>query len=426
MEELVKLLPRYLRRPAKFKASKEEEVVENDIVRRVEWLDGFYALPGNCSLSVLKGEGEDYRAQGFFPMDAASALAVAALDLPCNAPVKVLDLCCCPGNKMQYVAEQVHEQSVIVGVDISQDRIFVCKSLLEQWQSWILSQKVSPSQVPRVLVFKADGQTFGPNSFGHLLADSTFVFQELSLGKSGKSLRNKSSRAKERHAMALISQTLKAGSDAGGEQKEEEKEVALRLDQFDRVLVDAECTHDASYRHMCFSSESRKWSSSSPHLSHDITDLDQLDEKKTELLELQRSLLRNGFHRLAPGGSLVYSTCSHDEAQNEDAVRWLLREEATAQLVSIPCTKDNHEEQTLREIARLTGAEDEPSEAEPPSKRARAELHGENSAERLVQLVCQLRRPPLQESPFLPGTIRIGSEVGMSGHFIARISKMKV
>lgn len=51
------------------------------------------------------------------------------------------------------------------------------------------------------------------------------------------------------------------------------------------------------------------------------------------LRALQRGLLRNGFQQLAPGGSLVYSTCSFARAQNEDVVRWLLAHEPAASLL---------------------------------------------------------------------------------------------
>ena len=36
-----------------------------------------------------------------------------------------------------------------------------------------------------------------------------------------------------------------------------------------------------------------------------------------ELAQLQRGLLANGFSLLRPGGTMVYSTCSNQQAQNE-------------------------------------------------------------------------------------------------------------
>ena len=50
-----------------------------------------------------------------------------------------------------------------------------------------------------------------------------------------------------------------------------------------------------------------------------------LDPVRLSTLEdLQRQLIARGFALLAPGGVLVYSTCSFSRRQNEDVVAWLL------------------------------------------------------------------------------------------------------
>mmetsp|Transcript_29990 Transcript_29990/g.84610 ORF Transcript_29990/g.84610 Transcript_29990/m.84610 type:complete len:192 (-) Transcript_29990:89-664(-) len=94
-----------------------------------------------------------------------------------------------------------------------------------------------------------------------------------------------------------------AGREHGG------GELAL----YDKVLVDAECTHDGSLRHMA-KFKGQQW-----------TDFrDKFLRQLAELHSLQRRLLLQGFRLLRVGGTLVYSTCSLTRAQNEDVVQWLL------------------------------------------------------------------------------------------------------
>lgn len=93
---------------------------------------------------------------------------------------------------------------------------------------------------------------------------------------------------------------------------------------YDRVLVDAECTHDGSLKHMA-KHAARGW---------DVLPERMLNAERLEALgRLQRALLLNGFNLLRPGGRLVYSTCSLTTAQNEDVVRWFLGTAPNARLV---------------------------------------------------------------------------------------------
>ena len=83
---------------------------------------------------------------------------------------------------------------------------------------------------------------------------------------------------------------------------------------YNKVLVDAECTHDGSVFHL---------------IKQDACNWDSLEkiinpEKLENLQNLQRSLILNGFRLLKPGGIMVYSTCSFFQAQNEDIVSWLI------------------------------------------------------------------------------------------------------
>ncbi|SPQ93054.1 SAM-dependent MTase RsmB/NOP-type domain-containing protein [Plasmodiophora brassicae] len=95
---------------------------------------------------------------------------------------------------------------------------------------------------------------------------------------------------------------------------------------FSRVLVDAECSHDGSIKHVLKYS---KW-------GWDTFEERFMSGSRLEhLCSLQRRLLANGFRHLKPGGVLVYSTCSFCTAQNEDIVQWLLDNHPSARLLPV-------------------------------------------------------------------------------------------
>ncbi|KOO28034.1 s-adenosyl-l-methionine-dependent methyltransferase domain-containing protein [Chrysochromulina tobinii] len=95
---------------------------------------------------------------------------------------------------------------------------------------------------------------------------------------------------------------------------------------YDRVLVDAECTHDGSIKHLA---KFAQW-------GWETFERRFLDtERLTSLTTLQAALLAAGFRALKPGGTLVYSTCSFARAQNEAIVEAFVRAEPRAELVPI-------------------------------------------------------------------------------------------
>ncbi|KAF9100247.1 hypothetical protein BGX23_000010 [Mortierella sp. AD031] len=85
--------------------------------------------------------------------------------------------------------------------------------------------------------------------------------------------------------------------------------------KYDKVIVDAECTHDGSIAHIL---KYEAWGWDSFHKN--FMSQDRLDS----LSNLQRGLLMNGFRLTKAGGIIVYSTCSLSRAQNEDIVAWFI------------------------------------------------------------------------------------------------------
>lgn len=77
---------------------------------------------------------------------------------------------------------------------------------------------------------------------------------------------------------------------------------------FDRILLDAPCTGIGVIRRK----PDLKWAKSEAEIK--------------EIAELQRSLLHAVHALLAPGGILVYSTCTTEPEENEEQVRAFLRE----------------------------------------------------------------------------------------------------
>jgi len=63
-------------------------------------------------------------------MDMSSGYAVKALDL--KDDMDLLELCCAPGNKLMY-ARDLMNGGTITGVDISQPRMEITRSLIKKY-----------------------------------------------------------------------------------------------------------------------------------------------------------------------------------------------------------------------------------------------------------------------------------------------------
>ena len=213
-----------------------------------------------------------------------------------------------------------HPNDTIIGIDISKNRLNTCKSLLKQVEDYHLSTTGQPLQHPRHLIFEFDGQLYGKDISslrGSLVYDSSVAQNEL-LHYGYHKKRNKSTRKREDIALRATEDAFIQGL------------VVDKWDEFDYVLCDVQCTHDYSYRHMLFHTTEREGESSNQgHKKVVTTDNDD------ELEVLQRNLLQNGFDMLKVGGSLVYSTCSELERQNEAVVRWLLQHNSNAALIPL-------------------------------------------------------------------------------------------
>lgn len=112
------------------------------------------------------------------------------------------------------------------------------------------------------------------------------------------------------HRVQLIEETAKRlgascirteVSDAS-QPREEDRE------QYDRVLLDAPCSGLGMLR-------------AKPDIK-----LHHKPEELSELMQLQRKMLRTAAEAVKPGGTLVYSTCTLHKGENDDQIRWFLKE----------------------------------------------------------------------------------------------------
>lgn len=455
-----------------------------------------------------------------YPMDISSGICIEILfsdllKLNPEKSVRALDLCCCPGGKLMLLTDMLNKyypneapnsmkerregsdniegssssimsarskenmstvmygdmketetniiktKNLVIGVDISKQRMQVCKSILNKinmnqyaagiWSHYDASV-VGIRNSTRQLMFIADGCIFNkeihdngdklspdcknnkdnnpvqPSSrhiktYGELIYDNHVL-----MGDVNYQLKTHQKKAKDRNPIKKCSKSENAEIDSNAADantsnlkngfmpilksnksfKEKEKrflktsmdiiqhydeQACLRnnkgiyvghsvgdnelhleeYDGFEYVLVDAQCTHDGSYRHittttthnmMQSTGAKRKW------IKLDTTDVsinaqfhdgvdgngnilegqddfdadpckaDMVESESIEglqLRDLQRKLCKRGFESLALSestlrtsldlemkGVMIYSTCSMDIAQNELIVQWLI------------------------------------------------------------------------------------------------------
>lgn len=230
--------------------------------------DFFTSIYSNSRIYRLKGSIRDSYVKhlidsgDILPMDLWSILAVELLVI--KKECHFLDLCCAPGPKMIVAGK--FGANTVTGVDISSPRLSIAKSLLKKYK------------INRVRLFLEDGRFFTKPP-------------EIPLGHISDFSRMKN-------------RPFFSSSDY-------RKQPCKLLDGhlYDRVLVDAPCTHDGSIKHI-LKQVDRKWISFNWLYFKNINSLN----------ELQLALLLNGWNLLRPGGILIYSTCSFSYQQNEGIV----------------------------------------------------------------------------------------------------------
>ncbi|KAI4962980.1 hypothetical protein ZWY2020_020564 [Hordeum vulgare] len=265
-------IPRYIR----LKPGTESRVVaeiECELkcdLRKVSWLPDFYAIPPEIQIAGSKA----YQQGKIYGIDAASGAAILALDV--QPGDHVLDLCAAPGAKLCMLADMLGSTGSLTGVDVAKHRLAACRTMLQKYS---LGDRAKAADSPH------------PSSN----SQPELIYNCKDSGLVG--LQNVMSFAHNQCCCLYI-----------------------------WVLVDAECTHDGSIKHIQ-KFEFWGWKT----LDRRVLNV----ERTGNLLHLQLGLLTNGFKLLKTGGSLVYSTCSLTVAQNENVVQQFLSKHPSAELLKI-------------------------------------------------------------------------------------------
>jgi 16S rRNA C967 or C1407 C5-methylase (RsmB/RsmF family) len=343
-----------------------EELGDNEEPIPVSWLDadwGFHALPPNFALSG----SPSFKSGRVYGMDVSSGAAAASLlseiydknkassflkqklidskeqieivaeekesivtSNISEDEIRVLDLCCCPGLKLCMIADQLRsrqKQATVVGVDVSELRMALCKKIVNKYQIDVETCGSLPEEGTKIQLYCQDGTSFGirPQEI-NLVFDSRSALEEMKVRGKRKKM-NKSARARERKRLKLLASTDWASNNDDDDDATTEKDMKPpMIKPFDYVLVDSECSTDASLKHM-----KERLKSNGLEKNIMLTD----ETKLADLVDLQKRLIESGFRLLKGGGTMVYSTCSLSYDQNEKVVQWLLDTKTDAFLIPV-------------------------------------------------------------------------------------------
>jgi len=268
---------RYIRRGPLSRETDVEECGEL-FASEVEWLRDYMGLKFFQIPKSYKLNGHPKYLDGsVIGMDAASIATVWALQIDPEKTESVLDMCCAPGMKLMMIQDTLRREGArLIGTDVNENRLRVCRNLLNKYGYRVLAEQ-------GIFIVDVDG--------------NKKLFSEYVIETLPKKKRKKISAKRQR--------TIGSGS------------VPF---EFDRVLVDAECTHDGSVRHE--SKHGGFWTNIGTTEKNRI--YYDSEEKILELIENQKRLIVKGFEVLKPGGIMVYSTCSLQSRQNEEVVQYLM------------------------------------------------------------------------------------------------------
>jgi len=364
----------------------------------IPWLNSkqhgieFFAIPSAFNLN----RSQSFKSGRVYGMDVTSGAAVGALllnlydedsrtdigastkddiDVDDIPPLRVLDLCCAPGLKLCMMADLLPPSSMVVGVDVSSQRVSLCKKIIKKYHideatcghKHSKDNTITPSKSSATIrLYCTDGTTFGMNGTheGLVFDSKTALLENESKGKRKRM--NKSARAREKRRLKELQQreeedanddskpsevdvdtsittTAKVATTSSGslKQKRDDGKV-LPLQTFDKVLVDAECSSDGAIRHRNID----KQQPSSSSIPSRIPTWN--DTNMNELIDLQKRLIESGFRLLKRGGIMVYSTCSLSSMQNEQVIQWLLNKHNDAYI--IPVSFASHDKSSLQDL----------------------------------------------------------------------------
>ncbi|KAE9614592.1 putative 16S rRNA (cytosine(967)-C(5))-methyltransferase [Lupinus albus] len=242
--------PRFIRLKPGFEDYLEEFEAEMKCkLQKLEWLEGFYSLPHHIQIASSRA----YQQGKVYGIDASSGAAVTALHI--SPGDHVLDLCAAPGAKLCMILDLVGDSGSVTGVDVARHRLAACRTMVQKY-----------ALGDRCRLFVADGTTFSVIPVGFhsdcISCDSESeesldVFKEWTSRRPWKE-RKRASRCATPQLVSRDQppELIYYGRHSGvvGLTKAElfktasDNEIASL--GYDKVLVDAECTHDGSVKHI--------------------------------------------------------------------------------------------------------------------------------------------------------------------------------
>ena len=214
-------------------------------------------------------------------IDLASAFVVHSLSLIKSCTV--LDLCSAPCAKLVFASKNCQS---ITGVDINKQRLYIGKSLIKRFR------------IQNARLFCLDGVTFNIGAPNESFLDLTSIPLE-----------------KSENFVTPLYAPKKLSQDP---------QISV---PYDRVIVDTECTHNASFSHQLKYKESPVLNEKYNHYREIMND--------QVLSNLQTNLLSNGWINLKFGGVLIYSTCSDRIEENENILDLFLDSNCDAYLLEL-------------------------------------------------------------------------------------------
>lgn len=260
-------------------------------------------MPKEYRVSSFDG----YRKGYLYSFDISSACAVHALDV--EPEDNVLELCCAPCMKMSYIH------------DIQYSKLRLRKKEFETFRINNLNNKEKIEDMDFKLAFKPKisyservdlGMITGIDIDRNRLAIGNSILKKYHINNYKLYLQDALTPLNDKNVFyipSIMKNILKQG-------KPNEKNV------YNKVLIDAECTHDGSISHI-IKKQNMNWDDRK-FLNPTNNNKNEIKENLLKLELLQRNLISKGFELLEPGGYLVYSTCSFSYKQNELIILWLL------------------------------------------------------------------------------------------------------
>ena len=295
--------------------------------------------------------------------------------------------------------EHHHHKHDVIGVDISNDRLSISKNIIRKYQinnrtkqdddnsqnnDNEKSNNNNNDDNVNIRLYCNDGTTFGQqkNNDNVTTEPLNLVFElhttqqqneiQQQMNNNKRKRMNKSARSRERQLLKQLSNIdqrqscCQLNNKIKDDDDNNDDNIKTSMKLFDRVLIDAECSTDASMKHLSkrllsLSNNKKKQQKNVPPAFYEKeVEIEKKDDCSTSdrsysetkiitlqhdndndtyiqnLITLQKKLIQSGFLLFKSNGIMVHSTCSLSYEQNEYIVDWLLKQYPnTASLISV-------------------------------------------------------------------------------------------